>query len=74
MTYGRRTPPPPATLDRVIPPVCPACPTRPPLWKDTSTTMPGAADHWHWHCAACRTLYEPTASHKVRFTYAPLRR
>ncbi|MFD9796531.1 hypothetical protein ACFWXK_36890 [Streptomyces sp. NPDC059070] len=44
------------------------------MWKDTSTTAPGAADHWHWHCTVCGQLYEPTASHKVRFTYAPLRR
>ncbi|MFI6052972.1 hypothetical protein ACIBCO_23165 [Streptomyces violascens] len=56
------------------PPNCPSCASRPPLWKDTSSTAPGAADRWHWHCVACLRTYEPSPSHKVRFTYAPLAR
>ncbi|MEV8522734.1 MULTISPECIES: hypothetical protein [unclassified Streptomyces] len=58
----------------MTPPHCPNCPGHPALWKDTSTTAPGAADRWHWHCSACLRTYEPSPSHKVRFTYAPLSR
>ncbi len=51
------------------PPYCPQCPTHPLLWKDTTTTRPGADDRWRWYCTRCERWWEPTPEQKQRFTY-----
>ncbi|MFI6286002.1 hypothetical protein ACIBCM_14795 [Streptomyces sp. NPDC051018] len=55
----------------LIPPLCPHCPQRPPLWKDMTTFGGPAADiRWRWFCAGCRRGWEPTAEHRKRLAHA----
>ncbi|MCZ7460507.1 hypothetical protein [Streptomyces sp. WMMC940] len=53
------------------PPSCPQCPSRPPLWKDTSRTAPGFEDRWRWYCTHCTRRWAPTPEHRLRFTLFP---
>lgn len=51
------------------PPICPRCPDKPTLWKETTRTAPGCPDRWRWYCAGCKAEWEPSPRHKLRFTY-----
>ncbi|MFD5681213.1 hypothetical protein [Streptomyces bacillaris] len=45
--------------------ICPHCPRRRVLWRDTSRTGPAEPQQWVWYCAGCGRMWEPTPEQKA---------
>ncbi|PJN35259.1 hypothetical protein CG717_03255 [Streptomyces sp. CB02613] len=54
-----------------LPPLCPHCPDRRALWRDTTHTVPSQPHRWVWFCAGCRRTWEPTPEQKRTWEPTP---